>query len=64
MDGQWTYSYSEIEWVNDSFHSREEALEEAVNQDQQKVVWIGQLSSVDNNELEFLVTNIERMEYA
>lgn len=29
MDGQWTYSDLETEWVHDSYNTKEEAIEEA-----------------------------------
>ncbi|UAL49875.1 hypothetical protein K7887_22420 (plasmid) [Sutcliffiella horikoshii] len=63
----WTYSLTGNDWCFDTYQTRQEAIDTAlgylVTDEEEHVIWIGQLRPSNEDSLEFNVINIERLVY-
>lgn len=58
MNGEWTFSDVDIEWVHDTFDTKEEAIEESKKQ-YDNVFLVGQLS--EHHVDKYKVINVEEV---
>lgn len=58
MDGQWTYSNLDIEWVHDTYNDKAEAIQ-AAKETYEEGCYVGQLEYQDG--IYYKVVNQEKM---
>lgn len=67
MENLWTFSINGIDWPYDTYSSAQEALVQGIEKisynQMEFTIWMGRLSTQDDQQLEFIVTDIEKMNF-